>query len=214
MSILYFVGLKIKGVSCLVVGGGEVAERKVKGLLKAEAMVTVVAPEITAYLSELAAKGLISHCRRSFCVDDLKGRFLVIAATDDQGKNREIAKLSRLQNIMVNVVDSPEESDYFVPSQFFRGDLSIAVSTHGKVPALSKKIRTNLETQFGKEYGPYISLLEMARKQIYESTKIGLPEKKRLIEKLLKIEILNMFREGKQREAEGIMSAFLEKNGV
>jgi uroporphyrin-III C-methyltransferase/precorrin-2 dehydrogenase/sirohydrochlorin ferrochelatase len=108
--------LKIEGRPCLVVGGGDVAERKVRQLTAARGQVTVVSPALTDALAELAAAGAIVHRQRTLGVDDLADAFLVIAATDDAGVNRQVAELAKARNVPVNVVDQPALCTFIVPS--------------------------------------------------------------------------------------------------
>ncbi|MCX5894396.1 MAG: bifunctional precorrin-2 dehydrogenase/sirohydrochlorin ferrochelatase [Proteobacteria bacterium] len=214
MPGLYSVCLKLADRPCLVVGGGEVAERKIKTLLAAGAQVTVVAHKVTDTIRELAGKGLLRIHNRNFTGNDIPGSFLVIAATDDKGINSAIAKLAHKERVLVNVVDSPEESDFYVPSSFHRGDLTLSVSTNGKVPALSKKIREQLESQYGPEYGHYVTLLEKARKRIYRSSTVNEAARRELIKGLLNIDFIALLREGNNNEAECVMEDYLREHGL
>jgi len=214
MPGLYSVCLKLADRPCLVVGGGEVAARKIKTLLAAGAQVTVVAHEVTDTIRELADKGLLRIHKRTVTGNDIPGSFLVIAATDDKDINSEIAKLADKERVLVNVVDSPEESDFYVPSSFHRGDLTLSVSTNGKVPALSKKIREQLEAQYGPEYAAYVDLLERGRGKIYHDPHADVSEKKKRIENLLNIDLISLLRDGKRDEAESVLNNFLQKHGL
>ena len=142
-----------------MVGGGAVAERKVRSLYSAGACITIISREINARLRTFAEEHAIPLVAREVREEDLKEKLLVIAATDNRETNKRIAEQARRAGALVNVVDSPEESDFFVPSSFNRGDLTIAIATSGKMPALSRKIRKQLEKQFGSEYENYIQLL-------------------------------------------------------
>ena len=147
----------------MVVGGGQVAFRKVRMLLDCGASVTVISPVLHPDLSELADKKSIQVIRRNFRLGDLKGAFIVIAATDAKETNRRVAKEAGRVGALVNVVDDPEPSDFIVPSVVRRGDLTIAISTGGMSPALARKIRTRLEDSFGEEYALLVSLVEEVR---------------------------------------------------
>jgi precorrin-2 dehydrogenase / sirohydrochlorin ferrochelatase len=160
----YFpVFLNIRRKKCVVVGGGEVAFRKVRMLLDSGANVTVISPVLHPDLFELADKKSIQVIRRSFKLGDLKGAFIVIAATDTKQINRKVAEEAGRVGALVNVVDNPEPSDFIVPSLLRRGDLTITISTGGMSPALAKKIRMRLEESFGEEYALLVSLVEEVR---------------------------------------------------
>ena len=160
----YFpVFLNVWRKKCVVVGGGQVAFRKVRMLLDCGASVRVVSPVLHPGLSELADKKSIQVIRRNYKPGDLKGASVVIAATDTQQTNRKVAEEAGRVSALVNVVDDPEPSDFIVPSLLRRGNLSIAISTGGMSPALARKIRTRLEESFGKEYASVVSLVEETR---------------------------------------------------
>ena len=160
----YFpVFLDVRRKKCVVIGGGQVAFRKIRTLLDCGASVTVISPVLHPNLSELADKKSIQVIRRSFRIGDLKGAFIVIAATDTKETNHRVAKEADRGGALVNVVDDPEASDFIVPSLLRRGNLSIAISTGGMSPALAKKIRTRLEEFFGKEHALLVSLVEEVR---------------------------------------------------
>jgi len=163
-SILYFPAfLSIHRKKCVVVGGGQVAFRKVRMLLDCGASVTVISPVLHPDLVELAGKKSIQVIRRNYKAGDLKGSFVVIAATDTKETNRKVRKEAGRVGALVNVIDDPEPSDFIVPSLLRRGDLTITISTGGMSPALAKKIRTRLEESFGEEYALLVSLVDEVR---------------------------------------------------
>jgi precorrin-2 dehydrogenase/sirohydrochlorin ferrochelatase len=141
----YPVFLVLRERPCLIIGGGEVAERKTLSLLEAGADVTVVSPTLSPKLAELARTQKVRHLPRTFEEHDLAGIFLVIAATDSPEINASVARLCRKKHVLVNVAAPPEESSFIVPSVVERGDLVIAISTSGDSPGLSKRIRRELE---------------------------------------------------------------------
>jgi len=210
----YVLCLKLINKPCLVVGGGEVAERKVQTLHAAGARVTVIACEINAGLRQFAEEHAIALLVREIREDDLKEKLLIIAATDDRQTNRMIAEQARRAGALVNVADSPEESDFYVPSTFSRGDLTIAIATNGKIPALSRRIREQLEEQFGNEYESYLQLLEPAREAIYKCSAHTVDGKIRLIEELLDLPLLLLIKEDRQDEARQIIQAFIKTHEV
>jgi len=166
--VYYPIFLNIKGKKCVVVGGGEVAFRKVRALLGCGAKVVVVSPTLNSDLAQLAEVGTISVISREYEPKDLTDAVIVVAATDIAEVNQNIAKKARKHGILVNVVDRPEASDFIMPSFVRRGDLVLAVSTSGASPALAKKIRMRLEQTFGEEYSPLLSLIKEVRQELKE----------------------------------------------
>ena len=162
----YPIFLNIRGKRCVVVGGGPVALRKVNILLEHEASVKVISPELCPELSQLAKSRAIQVLQRNYNGGDLQGAFITIAATDDGEINNKVAEEARAKGVLVNVVDDSEHSDFIVPSQFRRGDITIAVSTAGKSPALARKIRTRLEEDFGVEYASLALLVDEVRSEL------------------------------------------------
>jgi siroheme synthase-like protein len=166
MSSYYPIFLDLKGRKCVVVGGGSVAERKTGMLLEHHASVTVISPTLNPGLQHLAEQGVIQTIIRNYQVGDLEEVFLVIAATDDPCINTAIADQRGKQRALVNVVDNPEISDFIVPALVRRGDITIAISTAGKSPALARKIRAELEQSFGAEYASLVRLVNEVRSEL------------------------------------------------
>jgi precorrin-2 dehydrogenase/sirohydrochlorin ferrochelatase len=162
----YPILLDLDGKLCVVVGGGRVAERKVRSLLQAGAVVRVISLHLTFALERLKEKGEITHSRRSFRSGDLHGAFLAIAATNDRVVNDRVFDLAVHQRIPVNVVDDPAHSSFIVPSLVQRGDLLIAISTSGQSPALARALRQKLQKEIGPEYIFLLKLLGAVRKKI------------------------------------------------
>jgi precorrin-2 dehydrogenase / sirohydrochlorin ferrochelatase len=154
--------LNLHGKKTVVVGGGNVAERKILSLLKAGAAVTVISPAITPRLNKEKEKKSLTHIARSYRKGDLRGSVLAIAATDDPLVNTRVAKDSPS---LVNVVDVPKECSYIAPSVIKRGPLTIAISTGGVSPAFSKTIRQELEKIYGPQIGEYLNFVGSIRKK-------------------------------------------------
>jgi precorrin-2 dehydrogenase/sirohydrochlorin ferrochelatase len=153
----YFpVLLDLRGRRCLVVGGGEVADRKVRALVECGARVVVVSPRATSNLRALAAAGVVHHHARQFRRWDVRGCTLVVAATGDADVDRAAARSARRTGALVNVADGPEDCDFILPSVLRRGELQIAVSTGGRSPALAREIRQRLEPLFGDDYAELV----------------------------------------------------------
>ena len=145
----YPVSLDIKNRKCLVVGGGSVGTRKVKTLVECGAKVTVVSPDVRKKLLELAGSHSIVLKKRVYRQTDLDGMFLVIGTTDDEELNRQISEAAEKLNMLCNIADRPQVCNFILPSIVHRGDLTISISTSGRSPALAKKLRIELEGQFG-----------------------------------------------------------------
>ena len=160
--------LNTDGLRCLVVGGGEVAHRKVRGLVEAGSSVTVISPRLIPAISTLAAQGAITHIQRTYRSGDMNGFAIVYAATNDHNLHREIASEARGSGILVNVADDPKLCSFIAPAIAQRGTLQIAVSTGGDSPALASRIRSELEAQFGGEYETMLRILRAARLRLGE----------------------------------------------
>jgi precorrin-2 dehydrogenase/sirohydrochlorin ferrochelatase len=166
MSTYYPIFLNIQGKKCVVVGGGEVAERKARALADQGASVTVISARVCNGLANLAEQGTIQIFRRDYRSGDLEHALIAIAATDDPMVNTEVAREGRERGVLTNVVDDPEHSDFIVPSLLRRGDIGIAVSTGGKSPALARRIRTELEQSFASEYASLALLISEVRQEL------------------------------------------------
>lgn len=166
MPDYYPVFLNLKGRTCLVVGGGEVAERKVHVLVESGARVRVISPRFNKGIKSLAAKGDVELGNRGFEPEDLEGIFLAIAATSDSGVNHQVAVESERRNILVNVVDTPSEGNFIVPSVIRQGELTIAISTSGKSPALARKLRHELEKSFAPRYAILLEIVSQVRRDL------------------------------------------------
>lgn len=159
----YPVILDLKGRTALVVGGGEVARRKVEGLLEAGAKVRLVAPQLGPDLARLAAEGAYEWLARPFDPADLAGCRLVIAATDDQAVNRAVFAAAEKAGLWSNVADQPQLCSFTLPALFRRGELLVTVSTGGASPLVAARLKEELAAQFGQAWEPYLDLLKAVR---------------------------------------------------
>ncbi len=168
MPAYYPICLELTNRNCLVVGGGEVAERKILSLIQAEACVEVLSPEVTEHIRRLAKERKISWTDRQYRPGDSKNAFLVISATDDPLTNASIAQEADRLNILLNVVDSPKQCNFIVPASVIRENLLISTSTSGKSPALAKRIRQEIQQNYGPEYGPLLDILGLCRELVLD----------------------------------------------
>lgn len=175
---------------CLVVGGGRVGERKVLNLLEAGARVTLVSPEVTRVLADLALARQLVWMRRGYQPGDIKGMTLVFAVTADADLNARVAADCHQASILVNVADAPEKCTFMVPSVIRRGDLQIAISTAGKSPALCRQLRKQFEAEIGPEYGPWVSFLGELRPFLKEVWPHDQRRREELLQRLAGDEIL------------------------
>ena len=162
----YPIFLDIKGRSCLVVGGGDVGTRKVEMLLDCGASVTVVSINVSDTLNRLSEDKRILLIKRAYRPSDLDGRFLLIGATNDEDLNQQLSLDAEKRNLLCNIADRPEACSFILPAIIRRGDLVLAVSTSGKSPALAKKLRKELERQFGEAYAVLLDLMGAVRKRL------------------------------------------------
>ncbi|MGD0288220.1 MAG: bifunctional precorrin-2 dehydrogenase/sirohydrochlorin ferrochelatase [Candidatus Binataceae bacterium] len=151
------------GRPCVVIGGGEIAERKTRSLVDASAEVTVVSPSLTAGLAAMARRNTIRHRARTYRPGDLEGAFLAFEASGKVETERAAAAEARARGVLINVADVPDLCSFIAPAVIKRGGLQIAVSTGGASPAFARKIREELEDRFGLEYELMIDLLAAAR---------------------------------------------------
>jgi len=205
----YPIFLNIRGKRCVVVGGGLVALRKVKALLEHEASVKVISPELCPELSQLAKSRAIQVLQRNYNGGDLQGALIAIAATDDGEINNKVAEEARAKGVLVNVVDDSEHSDFIVPSQFRRGDITIAVSTAGKSPALARKIRTRLEKDFGAEYASLALLIGEVRSELKRQ---GIKINGHSWQEAINLDVLiELLRTGQSKKAKATLLVNLER---
>jgi len=201
--------LKIEGKKCVVIGGGKVAERKILSLLEANAIVVLVSPDATSVLVKLAEEGKITWIRDTFKPDYLEGAWLVFACTNQRDVQRDVFQACEERNIFCNVVDHPDVSSFIVPSVIKRGALTLAISTSGASPAVSRRLRERLERLFGEEYALYLELMRRIRETILSK---GLPqeEKERKLQ-VLALAPLDLYFKNKDY---ALIKAILEKEGL
>ena len=195
----YPIFFNIKNQPCLVVGGGEVATRKAGMIMQSGGLVTIVAPELTRELKELADEGKITYIAEKFRPEHLDTAILVIAATNDRSANEQISAESKKLRIPVNVVDNPDLCSFIMPSIIDRSPLVIAVSSGGTSPVLARVVRAKLETVLPAAYGRLAQFAASFRDQVKERI---LPAKRRIFwEKMLQGPVAEMVLSGQDKVA-------------
>ena len=204
----YPIHLDIQNRNCLVVGGGGVGTRKVTTLLNCGAKVTVVSPEISRRLHNLAETAPLTLKSRPYRCADLEGMFLVIGATDDETLNAQISSDAERRNTLCNIADRPEKCNFILPSILRRDDLVITISTSGRSPALAKKLRKTLERRFGPEYGDFLKLMGAIRSKLLSQAHE--PEAhKPLFEQLIDSNLIALIQAGKTEDINALLAKIL-----
>ncbi len=157
---------RLRGVGCLVVGGGDIAAHKARMLLRAGAQIELVAPELAASTRELVEAGAIRYRQRRFLATDLAGKRLVIIATNQPALNAEIARAADSANLLVNVVDQPDLSNVIFPSIMDRSPLVVAIGSDGQAPVLVRQLRARLESLVPAAYGDLAALVGRFRQRV------------------------------------------------
>ena len=208
----YPILVDLEGKKALIVGGGRVAERKAETLLEYGASIDLVSKELTHTLELLVEGRRITYLGPEFRETLLDSVFIVVAATSDKDLNRKVSLSARRKGLLVNAVDQPQDCNFIVPSIVKRGDFLIAVSTSGKSPALSKKIRKDLENQFGEEYRAFLLLMGRLRDRILSR---GLPqeENSRIFHQLVDSPLLKALSEDSREDVRAILQEILPDEG-
>jgi len=203
----YPVFLNLKNKKTVVIGGGTVAERKTRALVKAGASVKIVSPSLTHNLGILSRREKFTHIKRNYQKKDTKEAFLVIAATSSPRTNTTIA---RNAEFLVNVVDTPSEGNFIAPSIVRRGRLTIAISTEGASPAISKAIRKEIEQLYGRDFALYLRFAESVRRKAMNKI-TDLRKRERFLKSLASERIFKALRNKGFRAVSETVSASLDK---
>ncbi len=196
---LFPIFVKLEGRQVVVMGGGQVAEAKIPGLLSAGARIRLFAPSITPQIAEWVRFGKIDWLPKEFEPADLDGAFLVIAATSAPGVNEAVFQEAETRGILCNAVDDIEHCHFYYGAVVQRGDLQIAISTNGKSPSLAQRLRKEFEAQFGPEYEVWLEWLGAAREALRASSPSSDTAKKLLHELATRPMFEQFVREAKRR---------------
>ena len=197
----YPMNVNLAGRGCIVLGGGHVAERKVRSLLAAGADVTVVAPELSEELRAMAGDGRIFWQRGAYAPGSLPRGFLLICATDDEAANRAAAAEARRLGMLVNAPAQPEISDFTVPASIRRGSLLVTVSTGQLSPACSRLIRRRLERELPESIGVWLERLAHIREEM-RGMLPGSADRERFWREVMDDEMLDLVMAGEFEQAE------------
>ena len=200
MTAYYPIYLQVHEQPCVVIGGGKIAEGKVEGLLAAGATVTVISPDLTPHLQGLAERNEITHLARRYQAGDLTGAFLVTCATDQMEINRQVWQEASAHGQLVNVVDDLPHCNFIAPAILRKGDLTVAISTGGKAPALAVRLKERLQQEMGPEYERFLELAGQLRKPLSQHVP-DFETRKALWYELVDSEALNLLARGDERAA-------------
>ena len=189
----YPLFLDLTSQRVVVIGGGRVAERKVRLLLACHADLVLISPTLTQKLRSWSRSKHFLWRRRRYRRGDLRGVLLAIAASDQAAVNSRVADEAKQKGVVVNIVDDPARSSAIAPSWFRRGELVVAFSTGGKSPALAQQLRKELSRELGRDYAAYITLLARIRRQVMQ--RVSDPTKRRhILHRVVKADLLPLIR--------------------
>jgi precorrin-2 dehydrogenase/sirohydrochlorin ferrochelatase len=166
MTTYYPIYLQLNEQPCVVIGGGKIAEGKVDGLLAAYAKVKIISPDLTTHLQQLVDQKKIEYIPRTYQRGDLSGAFMVICATDQHAINHQVWEEASANQQLVNVVDDTPRCNFIAPAILRKGDLTIAISTAGKAPALAVRLKERLQSELGPEYERFLELAGQLREPL------------------------------------------------
>jgi precorrin-2 dehydrogenase len=210
----YPLMISLQGRQVVVVGGGRVAFRKVKGLLESGAQVTVISPELDAGLEDLADRGLIAWAPQNFdesLLDRYADIALIFGTTNRREVNVETYNAAIKRKIPCNIADVPDLCTFIVPAVITQGDLMIAVSTGGSSPALARRIREDLANRFGSEYAEMTRIMGELRRVVLEAGNSS-DENKKVFLEIVDSEVLSAIKENDWERALEILRTILPQN--
>ena len=196
---LFPIFLKLKDKLCVIIGGGKVAQRKAQGLIKCGAKIKVVSPTVEDPVKRWASKGLLTWYEKKFTAGDLGGAFMAFVATDNHAENKKAVRICNKKGIIVNVVDKPEQCDFFIPSVVRRKSLAIAISTEGKSPMFARRMCEELEKIITDEYGEFLNILGEQREYIKKEVP-DITRRNKIIEQIIYSDIFTQFKSCKTEQ--------------
>ena len=198
---------------CIVIGGDAEAERKVEGLLAANASVTVISENLARKLALWADECRLAWLPRAYQPGDLQGAWLAIAVTRDSALAARLKNEAETHGVLLNVTDDVPNSNFVAGAVMRRGPLAIAVSTSGCSPTLAARMRQQLEQTFGPEYADFLDLLADLRQPV-AARHPGFEDRKAVWAQLLSSDVLDLLRQGKGAEARRLAFRLAGVSGV
>lgn len=202
----YAAFLDLTGKRCLVVGGGETAEQKARGLVESGAQVVVAAESLGQELCALAAAGQVTLLERDFQDGDLDGCFLVIDASGDEETGKLVSAAARRRGVLVNVLDRPALCDFIAPALVRRGPLQVAISTAGRSPFMASHLRRRMEDWVGPEWGELVELVGELRDRLRREG-VSLEEQNQVYARVPGCGALELLQEGRLGDARRAVEA-------
>lgn len=194
---------------CVVIGGGQVAERKVQSLLACNARVRIVSPALTPKLAQLVKEGKVEHVERPYRPGDTEGAFLTIAAADSAEVNRVVVREADSEGRLVNAVHASAGGNVILPAVVRRGPLQVAVSTSGTGPAVARAIREELEAYFGDEYEIFLQKLGIIRNML-RKTIDDEAARAEILREIVRSNVRESLRKGDEAEADRTIRMIIE----
>ena len=211
---MYPVCLRLENKLCVVIGGGAVAERKVDDILLHGGRVLLISPQVSDKLRSLAEQRVITWLEKGYSKGDINGAFLVYAATSDSRIQHLVRQEAEQLNLLINVADDPDGSSFHVPATVHRDNLTIAISTNGKSPAMSAMVRRTIEESIGDEYGMLLEIMTMVRTIVLEHVDER-EEKREVFQKILDSDMCDWLKKGQWQlvadHVENVLGSALNK---
>jgi precorrin-2 dehydrogenase/sirohydrochlorin ferrochelatase len=196
----YPVFLDLKERACFVIGGSVTAEEKVQGLVAAGARVTVISPDLTPGLAELAVEAKVDSIARRYRRGDLRTAFLVIVVAQSAAVVQAVWEETRGRNVLVNTLDDVPHCDFIAPAIVRRGDLTVAISTGGKAPVMAVRLRQKLERELGAEHARFLELAGRLRAPLARRWP-DFETRRTLWYRLIDSDVIHLLRRGNEPEA-------------
>jgi len=205
------INLSMKERPCLVVGGGQIALRKIESLLDYDSRLTVVAPEINKRIEFYAEKGKLTIEKREYKSPEASSYGLVISASDNNDINEQVSKDCRAAGVPVNVVDNPPLCDVIFPAILKRDCLTVAVSTDGKAPYMASFLRMILEDVFPKRWNRIASMAASFRKMVQKRWPDDASKRADCFNRFLQSDWKTLIEEKNNAELEVVLVSLLEE---
>jgi len=207
--MFYPIYLNLKNKRVVVIGGGEVAERKVESLVGTGAAITLISPEVTPRLASLAHSNQIQLQSRAYAPGDCSGAFLVFSATDDAEISAAVFRDAAQAGALTNTADRPGLCDFIMPAVVRRGDIAVAISTGGTSPGLAAQLRRKIAKTIGPEYAKLAALMAGARSEIRRRVP-DQEQRKALHYRILNSDIMDRLRRDDNAGAERRLKEIIE----